>query len=443
MELPSYDGVKLMRKSKSGIWTLILLALLVAGSTMVSLAHTNSATTSEVYGQLQLFGEVLERVRADYVEKPDDTKLIEAAINGMLTSLDPHSYYLNPRDLREMQAQTSGEFGGLGLEVTMQDGVIKVVSPIDGTPAARAGLQSGDLITSLDKKQVLGLTLQEAVDKMRGPPRAPITLTIVRKGVDHPIDVKLVRSVIHVIPVKYQAEDDVGYIYITSFNEQTTHDLQKAIEGLKRQIGPKLKGFIIDLRNDPGGLLDQAIEVADAFLDQGTIVITKGREGMQRSDASPGDITDGKKLVVLINGGSASAAEIVAGALQDHHRATLVGTRSFGKGSVQTIIPLGSNGALMLTTARYYTPSGRSIQAKGIEPDAVVEEELPEDAPENMEGEANLRGHLRSEGEGKNSQEENGSSSYVSPEKNKDTQLQYALELMHGVRSVETNANQQ
>jgi carboxyl-terminal processing protease len=437
-----------MRKSESAVLTLLVLALLIAGSTILSLARneTNSATTSDLYSQFQLFGEVLERVRSDYVEKPDDSKLIEAAINGMLMSLDPHSYYLNPRELREMQVQTSGEFGGLGLEVTMQDGVIKIVSPIDGTPAARAGLQSGDLITSLDKKQVRGLTLQEAVDKMRGPPRAPITLTIVRKGVDHPIDVKLVRSVIHVIPVKYQAEDDVGYIYITSFNEQATADLQKAIKALKRQIGPKLKGFIIDLRNDPGGLLDQAIGVADAFLDQGTIVITKGREEMQRSDASPGDITDGKKLVVLINGGSASAAEIVAGALQDHHRATLVGTRSFGKGSVQTIIPLGSNGALMLTTARYYTPSGRSIQAKGIEPDAVVEEELPEDmskAPNNMEGEANLRGHLRSEGEGNNSQEENGSSSYVSPEKNKDTQLQYALKLMRGIRSVDTNANRQ
>ena len=384
-------------------------------------------------------------MRSDYVEKPDDSKLIEAAINGMLSSLDPHSYYLNPKDLREMQAQTSGKFGGLGLEVTMQDGLIKVVSPIDGTPAARAGLQSDDVITSLDKKPVGGLTLQEAVDKMRGPPRAPITLTIVRKGVDHPIDVKLVRSVIHVIPVKYHAEDDVGYIYITSFNEQTTADLQRAVKGLKRQIGPKLKGFIIDLRNDPGGLLDQAIGVADAFLDQGTIVITKGREEMQRSDASPGDITDGKKLAVLINGGSASAAEIVAGALQDHHRATLVGTRSFGKGSVQTIIPLGSNGALMLTTARYYTPSGRSIQAKGIEPDVVVEEGLPENmkkAPENMEGEANLRGHLRSEGEGNNSQEENGSSSYVSPDKNNDTQLQYALELVRGIRSVDTRTQQ-
>ena len=331
-----------MRRSESAVWLVLVLALLTAGSTIVSVARnrTTSTTNSELYGQLNLFGEVLERTRSDYVEKPNDSKLIEAAINGMLTSLDPHSYYLNPKALREMQAQTSGQFGGLGLEVTMEDGLIKIVSPIDGTPAARAGLRSGDLITSLDKKQVLGLTLQEAVDKMRGPPRAPITLTIVRKGVDHPIDVKLVRSVIHVIPVKYQAEDDVGYIYITSFNEQTTTDLQKAIKGLKSQIGPKLKGFIIDLRNDPGGLLDQAIGVADAFLDQGTIVITKGREGMQRSDASPGDITDGKKLAVLINGGSASAAEIVAGALQDHHRATLVGTRSFGKGSVQTIIRL-------------------------------------------------------------------------------------------------------
>jgi carboxyl-terminal processing protease len=433
-----------MRRSESAVWILLIISGLV-GSMTVSLARglTSSTTDSELYRQLNLFGEVLERVRSDYVEKPDDSKLIEAAINGMLMSLDPHSYYLNPRELREMQVQTSGEFGGLGLEVTMQDGVIKVVSPIDGTPAARAGLRSGDLITSLDKKQVLGLTLQEAVDKMRGPPRAPITLTIVRKGVDHPIDVKLVRSVIHVIPVKYQAEDDVGYIYITSFNEQTTADLQKAIKGLKRQIGPKLKGFIIDLRNDPGGLLDQAIGVADAFLDQGTIVITKGREEMQRSDASPGDITDGKKLVVLINGGSASAAEIVAGALQDHHRASLVGTRSFGKGSVQTIIPLGSDGALMLTTARYYTPSGRSIQAKGIEPDVLVEEELPKDMskmPKNVEGEANLRGHLRSEGEGNNSQEEAGSSSYVPPEKNNDTQLQYALELMRGVKSIDVNA---
>ena len=290
----------MLRKSKSAVWVILVVALL-AGSAKISVARgpTHYSVDSEFYPQLQLFGEVLQRVRSDYVEKPNDSKLIEAGINGMLSSLDPHSYYLNPKALREMQVETRGAFGGLGLEVTMENGLIKVVSPIDGTPAARAGLRSDDVITSLDKKPVGGLTLQEAVDKMRGPPRAPITLTIVRKGVDHPIDVKLARSVIHVIPVKYQAEDDVGYINVNSFNEQTSADLQKAIKGLKRQIGPKLKGYIIDLRNDPGGLLDQAIGVADAFLDRGTIVITKGRQEMQRSEASPGDMTDGKKLVVL------------------------------------------------------------------------------------------------------------------------------------------------
>jgi carboxyl-terminal processing protease len=431
----------LLRNSQSARSRVLLIIAVLVASTTAGFARGLKSSTidSAVYRELQLFGEVLQRVRSDYVEKPDDSKLVEAAINGMLSSLDPHSYYLNPQALREMQAQTSGKFGGLGLEVTMEDGLIKVISSIDGTPAARAGLQSGDVITSLNKKEVRGLTLQEAVDKMRGTPRAPITLTIVRKGVDHPIEVKLIRSVIHIVPVKYQAEDDVGYVHITSFNEQATADLQKAANSLKKQIGPKLKGFIIDLRNDPGGLLDQAIGVADAFLDQGTIVITKGREEMQRSYASPGDIADGKKLVVLINGGSASAAEIVAGALQDHHRATLVGTRSFGKGSVQTIIPLASNGALMLTTARYYTPSGRSIQAQGIKPDVLVKEVLPEGQSklsEDTEAEANLRGHLKPENPETASQEGDGSSSYVPPEKNKDTQLQYALDLLRGSRSV-------
>jgi carboxyl-terminal processing protease len=429
----------LLRKSQSARSGVLLIIAVLMASTTVSLAGgpTSSTIGSEFYRELELFGEVLQRVRSDYVEKPDDSKLTEAAINGMLSSLDPHSYYLDPKALREMQAQTSGEFGGLGLEVTMEDGLIKVVSPIDGTPAARAGLHSGDVITSLDKKEIRGLTLQEAVDKMRGAPRAPITLTIVREGMKQPIKVKLIRSVIHIVPVKYQAEDDVGYIHITSFNEQTTADLQKAIRGLKKQIGSKLRGYVIDLRNDPGGLLDQAIGVADAFLDQGTIVITKGREEMQRSNASPGDITDGKKLVVLINGGSASAAEIVAGALQDQHRAILVGTRSFGKGSVQTIIPLGSNGALMLTTARYYTPSGRSIQAQGIKPDVVVEEELPEGLNKlQTEAEADLRGHLKAETEESASQGDDGSSSYVPQEKDKDTQLQYALDLVRGSRSL-------
>jgi len=444
----------MMRKSEYALWALLVLAVLAAGSTMVSLARSQSASAanSEIYRQLDLFGEVLERVRSDYVEKPDDPKLIEAAINGMLMALDPHSAYLNPKHFRDMQVQTRGEFGGLGIEVTMENGVVKVVSPIEDTPAARAGLMSGDLITHLDKEQILGLTLQEAVEKMRGPVNSPITLTIVRKGVEDPFEVKVVRDVIHINPVKYNAEgDDVGYIRLTTFNEQTTANLQKAIEDLKKQLGPKLKGYVIDLRNNPGGLLDQAISVSDAFLDQGAIVLTRGRnlEETQRSNARPGDITDGQKIVVLINGGSASASEIVAGALQDHHRATIVGTRSFGKGSVQTIIPLGSNGALRLTTARYYTPSGRSIQAKGIDPEVVVEEELPEDMKqkadlEGARGEANLRGHLKGEGEDEEAaaggEEESGSSSYVPPEKEKDTQLKFALDLLRGIKSVDTEA---
>ena len=457
----------MMRKSEYALWALLVLAVLAAGSTMVSLARSQSASAanSEIYRQLDLFGEVLERVRSDYVEKPDDPKLIESAINGMLTALDPHSAYLNPKHFRDMQVQTRGEFGGLGIEVTMENGVVKVVAPIEDTPAARAGLMSGDLITHLDKEQILGLTLQEAVEKMRGPVNSPITLTIVRKGTEDPFEVKVTRDVIHINPVKYNAEgDDVGYIRLTTFNEQTTANLQKAVEDLKKQLGPNLKGYIIDLRNNPGGLLDQAISVSDAFLDQGAIVLTRGRnlEETQRSNARQGDITDGQKIVVLINGGSASASEIVAGALQDHHRATILGTRSFGKGSVQTIIPLGSNGALRLTTARYYTPSGRSIQAKGIAPEVVVEEELPEDLKKKAEvqgtrGEANLRGHLKgedatkaegeagAEAEGEDGaaveeEEQSGSSSYVPAEKDKDTQLKYALDLLRGIKSVDTEA---
>lgn len=444
----------MMRKSEYALWALLVLAVLAAGSTMVSLARSQSASAanSEIYRQLDLFGEVLERVRSDYVEKPEDPKLIEAAINGMLTALDPHSAYLNPKHFRDMQVQTRGEFGGLGIEVTMENGVVKVVSPIEDTPAARAGLMSGDLITHLDKEQIFGLTLQEAVEKMRGPVNSPITLTIVRKGTEDPFEVKVVRDVIHINPVKFNAEgDDIGYIRLTTFNEQTTANLQKAIEDLKKQLGPKLKGYIVDLRNNPGGLLDQAISVSDAFLDQGAIVLTRGRnlEETQRSNARPGDITDGQKIVVLINGGSASASEIVAGALQDHHRATIIGTRSFGKGSVQTIIPLGSNGALRLTTARYYTPSGRSIQAKGIDPEVVVEEELPDELKQKAEvqgtrGEANLRGHLKGDEEDEDgaaeSEETSGSSSYVPPEKEKDTQLNFALDLLRGIKSVDTEA---
>jgi carboxyl-terminal processing protease len=439
------------RKFKSVLWALLVLGLVATGSTMVSLARSSSASGGdpELYREVALFGEVLERVRSDYVEKPDDSKLIEGAINGMLTALDPHSSYLNPKNFRDMQVQTRGEFGGLGIEVTMDKGLLKVVSPIEDTPAAKAGIMSDDVITALDKEEIQNFTLQQAVEKMRGPVNSPITLTIVRKGVEDPFDVKITRDVIHINPVKYNAEgDDVGFIRITSFNEETTVNLQKAIKDLKKQLGPKLKGYVIDLRNNPGGLLDQAISVSDAFLDQGTIVLTKGRnlEETQRSNARPGDLTHGKQLIVLINGGSASASEIVAGALQDHHRATILGTRSFGKGSVQTIIPLGSSGALRLTTARYYTPSGRSIQAKGIEPDVVVEEELPDDLKKKADelstrGEANLRGHLKIEGVDdaqEASQEETGSSSYVSPEKDKDTQLKYALDLLRASKTVGT-----
>jgi len=437
----------MMRKSEYALWALLVVAVIAAGTTMVSLARSPSASAanSEIYKQLDLFGEVLERVRADYVEEPKDAKLIESAINGMLTALDPHSAYLNPKHFRDMQVQTRGEFGGLGIEVTMENGVVKVVSPIEDTPASRAGLMSGDLITHLDKEQILGLTLQESVEKMRGPVNSPITLTIVRKGTDDPFEVKVVRDMIHINPVRYNVEgDDVGYIRITTFNEQTTENLVKAVKDLEKQLGSNLKGYIIDLRNNPGGLLDQAISVSDSFLDQGSIVLTRGRnlEETQRSNARKGDITDGKQLVVLINGGSASASEIVAGALQDHKRATVIGTRSFGKGSVQTIIPLGSSGALRLTTARYYTPSGRSIQAKGIDPLIVVEEELPEELKKKQEvlgtrGEANLRGHLKNEATENPEEEKSGSSSYVPEDKEKDTQLNYGLDLLRGIKSVD------
>ncbi len=365
----------------------------------------------------------------------------------MLSALDPHSSYLSPKNYRDMQVQTRGEFGGLGIEVTMENGVVKVVSPIDETPAAKAGLQANDLITHLDNEQIVGLTLEQAVEKMRGPVNTPITLTVVRKGVDEPFDVKVVRDIIRINAVKSHNEgDDVAYIKVSTFNEQTHANLVKAIEEAKKTIGKNLKGYIIDLRNNPGGLLDQAIAVSDDFLDRGAIVLTKGRnnEETQRAQAHPGDLTDGKKVVVLINGGSASASEIVAGALQDHKRATIIGTRSFGKGSVQTIIPLGANGAIRLTTARYYTPSNRSIQAKGIDPDIVMEEELPEElkakaaAADKARGEASLRGHLKnpdsenSEEDGKEAKETSGSSAYVPKEPEKDTQLQYGLSFIRG-----------
>jgi len=396
------------------------------------------AAAADTYRQLNLFGDVFERVRADYVEKPDDAKLVEQAINGMLNGLDPHSSYMDPKSFRDMQVQTRGEFGGLGIEVTMEDGLVKVVTPIDETPAAKAGILANDIITQLDGEQVQGLTLNQAVDKMRGPVNTKIKLTIMRKGQDKPIEVSITRDIIRVRSVRSRVEgDDVGFIRISQFNEQTSEGLKKAIADITTQVGKdKLKGYVLDLRNNPGGLLDQAISVSDAFLERGEIVSTRGRnpEETQRYSARPGDLTNGKPVIVLVNGGSASASEIVAGALQDHKRATILGTRSFGKGSVQTIIPLGNNnGALRLTTARYYTPSGKSIQAKGIVPEIEVLQDVPEDlkARSDTKGEASLRGHLKTqEGE-----EQTGSQSYIPPDVKNDKALNMALELIRGTKT--------
>jgi carboxyl-terminal processing protease len=411
------------------------LTLITTQPRIVFDGSSAKAAAADTYRQLSLFGDVFERVRADYVEKPDDSKLIESAINGMLAGLDPHSSYMDAKSFRDMQVQTRGEFGGLGIEVTMEDGLIKVVAPIDETPAAKAGVMSNDIITHLDDEPVQGLTLNQAVDKMRGPVNTKIKLKIVRKGAEKPIDIAITRDVIRVRSVRSNLNgDDVVYIRVTQFNEQTTEGVRKAVNELTTQTGDKLKGFVIDLRNNPGGLLDQAISVSDAFLERGEIVSTRGRnaEETQRFNARAGDLTKAKPVIVLINGGSASASEIVAGALQDHKRATIVGTRSFGKGSVQTIIPLGSgNGALRLTTARYFTPSGRSIQAKGITPDIEVLQEVPEElkARTDTRGESSLRGHLKGEG-----QEETGSQSYIPADPKNDKALNTALDLIRGIQ---------
>ncbi|MBX5471332.1 MAG: S41 family peptidase [Acetobacteraceae bacterium] len=365
-------------------------------------AETSSTDNSDTYRMLSLFGDVFERVRADYVDPVSDRDLIENSINGMLTGLDAHSSYMNAKAFRDMQVQTRGEFGGLGLEVTEdKDGLIKVISPIDDTPAARAGIKAGDIILALDGKSVQGLTLNEAVDRMRGPPNTKITLTIKREGVDKPFQVTMQREIIHIQVVRSHIEGDVGYVRLTQFNEQSDTGIRQAIEKLRQQSGGRLKGYILDLRNNPGGLLDQAVAVANDFLDRGEIVSTRARhpEDSQRFNAKPdGDITHGAPLVVLINNGTASASEIVAGALQDNRRAILLGTRSFGKGSVQTVIPLAGNGAIRLTTARYYTPSGRSIQGFGIEPDVVVHESREEQPHFLPEHESDLNRVLRREG---------------------------------------------
>jgi len=422
------------------------LSLLVAGALMgasaMSLVYGGvgspaNAAGSDTYRQLAVFGDIFERVRAQYVTPPDDKSLVENAINGMLTSLDPHSSYLNPDAAKDMRVQTKGEFGGLGIEVTMENELVKVITPIDDTPAAKAGVLAGDFIAKIDGEEVRGLTLNDAVEKMRGPVNTPIKLTILREGADKPIDVTVVRDIIKVKAVKYRVENDVGYMKITSFTEKTFDDLDKAIEQIQKDIpADKLKGYVLDLRLNPGGLLDQAVSVSDTFLDRGEIVSTRGRDpkDVSRFDSRPGDMIDGKPLIVLINGGSASASEIVAGALQDHRRATVVGTQSFGKGSVQTIIPLAENGALRLTTALYYTPSGKSIQGKGITPDIKVEQPLPDDLKgrDLTRGESDLKGHIKGQEE---SDEGSGSAAYVPPEAKDDIQLNYALDLLRGVKT--------
>jgi carboxyl-terminal processing protease len=412
-----------------------LTLVVTASSGDLVIAAAKAAVSADTYSKLSLFGDVFERVRADYVEKPDDGRLVEAAISGMVTSLDPHSRYMNDKAWSEMQETTHGEFGGLGIEVTMEDGVIKVVAPMDDTPAARAGIRSGDLITEINGEAVEGLTLEQAVNKMKGPVNTTTRLKIIRAGAEPPIEVSLQREIIHVRPVRYRTEGgDIGYVRISAFNEQTTDGLKKAIADISKQIPPaKLAGYVVDLRNNPGGLLDQAVSVSAAFMARGEVVSTRGRnpEETQRYTARGGDLIKGKPLVVLINGGSASASEIVAGALHDHKRATLIGTRSFGKGSVQTIIPLGAgNGALALTTARYFTPSGQSIQAKGITPDVEILQDVPDELKARLEtrGEASMRGHLSADGA-----EQTGSQSYVPPNEKDDKALGAAFNLLRGV----------
>lgn len=403
----------------------------------------------ETYRLLALFGDVFERVRAEYVEPPSEEEMIEAAITGMLAALDPHSSFLNAKSFKDMQVNTRGEFGGLGIQVTMEQGFVKVISPIDDTPAFRAGIESGDIITHLDGESVQGLTLTQAVDKMRGKVGSDIRLSLVREGRE-PFDVTITRSVIKITSVRSRVEGKIGYVRITSFNEQTDKGLERAIKKIKEDVGDELQGIVLDLRNNPGGLLDQAIAVSDAFLDRGEIVSTRSRkpEDTQRFNARTGDLASGLPVVVLINSGSASASEIVAGALQDHRRAVILGTKSFGKGSVQTIMPLSGNGAMRLTTARYYTPSGRSIQAKGVEPDILVKqaklEEITSTRPRRSE--ASLRGALDTG----NSVDDKDAASADEPkdgtktsgdaEKSQDYQLSRALDLIRGLSIMNQNA---
>ena len=412
--------------------------------------------TVSVYEQLDLFGDIFERIRAQYVEEVDTEQLVEAAINGMLTSLDPHSSYLSAKDFDEMQEQTRGEFGGLGIEVTQEDGFVKVVAPMDGTPADKAGIKAGDFITHVNSESVLGLTLDDAVDKMRGPVGSEIIITVVREGVAEPFDVSIIRDTIKMVAVRPRLVGNTVVLRISTFNDQTFVGVEEGIKKMVEEAGgmDKVNGFVIDLRNNPGGLLNQAIMVSDAFLEKGEITSTRGRDPEQgeRFNAEPGDLAQGKPIVVLINGGSASASEIVSGALQDHRRAIVVGTKSFGKGSVQTLIPLKGDGAMRLTTARYYTPSGRSIQALGVMPDIVVnqpiveplteEEQEARDAEEarNDRSEADLRGAITndsmSEDERNQLEADRARTEQAAKLRDEDYQLAYAVDILRGLAAV-------
>ncbi|MEL6089146.1 MULTISPECIES: S41 family peptidase [Bartonella] len=412
----------------------LVVGVLLSASSMIVVQSVSANNENNTYKQLAIFGDIFERVRAQYVTVPDDKKLVENAINGMLSSLDPHSSYMDAEKAKDMRDSTKGEFGGLGIEVTMEKNLIKVVSPIDDTPASKAGILAGDIISKIDGKETNGQTLSEAVNKMRGAVGTPITLTIIRSGVDEPLEIKIVRDVIKVKAVKYRIENDIGYLRLIQFSEQTFVNLKAAIKDIQSKIPQdNLKGYVLDLRLNPGGLLDQAVNVSDAFLNKGEIVSTRGRKksDVMRFDAKQGDIINGKPLIVLINGGSASASEIVAGALQDHRRATILGTQSFGKGSVQTIIPLGENGALRLTTALYYTPSGTSIQGTGITPDIIVEQPLPEKYKGyNVKlGESQLKGHIKGKRE---SDKGSGSAAFVPKDPKDDVQLNQAYKLLRG-----------
>ena len=414
---------------------------------LMAQAKNGSEDKNRVYEQLNLFGEVFDRIRSGYVEDVNSSDLISAAIRGMLTSLDPHSGYMPPESFQDMQVDTKGAFGGLGIEVTQEDGFVKVVAPMDGTPASEAGIQSGDFITHVDGEAILGLTLSEAVDKMRGPVGSEVSLTIVRNLDEEPFDIVIIRDVIKLTAARVRVEDDVIIVRVTTFNEQTTPNIKKGIKEKIDELSGKdnVSGFIIDLRNNPGGLLSEAISVSDMFLNQGEIVSTRGRNNGQakRYSASKGDLAENKPIIVLINGGSASASEIVAGALQDHKRAVILGTKSFGKGSVQSVIPLGENGAMRLTTARYYTPSGRSIQALGVVPDIIVEQlprlnkEKEEDEPSTRITEADLRGALsndRLSDEEKELLEKEKKIQLKKIQRRKtDNQLSFALDVISGL----------